>query len=108
MPTLDWNEKDFELNLLDQRVLPREVQYIACQDYTAVADAIRTMVCSRRPGDWCLPRLMAWRWQQVKSHKQQPVIAPKRTKRSRGCPDGQLDPPLSIWHGRFSGCKKLG
>ena len=49
MPTLDWNKKDFELNLLDQRILPREVQYIACQDYTAVAEAIRTMVVRGAP-----------------------------------------------------------
>jgi len=49
MPTLDWNEKNFELSLLDQRVLPREVRYIICQDYTAVAEAIQKMVVRGAP-----------------------------------------------------------
>ena len=49
MPTLEWNEKNFELKLLDQRVLPREVKYITCQDYTAVAEAIQRMVVRGAP-----------------------------------------------------------
>ena len=49
MPTLDWNAKNFELILLDQRALPGEVRYITCQDYTAVAEAIQKMVVRGAP-----------------------------------------------------------
>ena len=40
---------DSHLQLLDQRLLPREVSYIACHDADSVAEAIRSMVVRGAP-----------------------------------------------------------
>lgn len=49
MATLEWNNQKGNLRLLDQRFLPRKVQFITCEDYTAVAEAIQTMAVRGAP-----------------------------------------------------------
>lgn len=41
VPTIKWDGQ--KLHLLDQTKLPNEISVVVCEDYSAVADAIRTM-----------------------------------------------------------------
>ncbi len=39
VPTVEW--RDGHVRILDQSVLPGEVRFLECTDYTEVAEAIR-------------------------------------------------------------------
>lgn len=49
MRTLEWDEQTCELRLIDQRLLPGELTFVCCRDYTSVANAIREMVVRGAP-----------------------------------------------------------
>ncbi|HCD72064.1 MAG TPA: S-methyl-5-thioribose-1-phosphate isomerase, partial [Thermovirga lienii] len=47
--TLRWNDKTKQLEILDQRRLPREVSYLRCSTVEDVARAIETMAVRGAP-----------------------------------------------------------
>ncbi len=49
--TLRW--KDEALELIDQRILPRHIEYVRCQSASEVAIAITTMVVRGAPAIGC-------------------------------------------------------
>ncbi len=49
MRTLIWNDQKQVLEMIDQRILPREFKFLEYDNYTAVADAIQTMVVRGAP-----------------------------------------------------------
>jgi methylthioribose-1-phosphate isomerase len=49
MRTVDWDERNRKLLLIDQRLLPGELKIVAYDDYRQVAGAIKTMVVRGAP-----------------------------------------------------------
>jgi len=49
MRTLEWDENRHELRLIDQRLLPGQLEIVSCSDAMAVAMAIRQMVVRGAP-----------------------------------------------------------
>ncbi|MFU8827533.1 MAG: S-methyl-5-thioribose-1-phosphate isomerase [Brevefilum sp.] len=49
MRTITWNDEQNTVEMIDQRILPREFAILSYDDYQAVADAIRTMVIRGAP-----------------------------------------------------------
>jgi methylthioribose-1-phosphate isomerase len=49
MRTITWNDDQHTVEMIDQRILPREFVILSYDDYQAVAEAIRTMVIRGAP-----------------------------------------------------------
>jgi len=49
MRTITWNDDEGAIKMIDQRILPRRFEILSYQQYTDVADAIRTMVIRGAP-----------------------------------------------------------
>jgi methylthioribose-1-phosphate isomerase len=49
MKTLEWNQTNCELILLDQRILPDQIEFVTCSDHLAVAEAIKNMTVRGAP-----------------------------------------------------------
>jgi methylthioribose-1-phosphate isomerase len=49
MRTITWNDEKREIEMIDQRILPREFAILSYDDYAGVADAIRSMVIRGAP-----------------------------------------------------------
>ncbi len=49
MRTLEWDEKNQQLRLIDQRILPERLEVVACSDYQSVAQAIQNMTVRGAP-----------------------------------------------------------
>ena len=49
MRTIVWNDDQNTVEMIDQRILPREFKTLVYADYCDVADAIRTMVIRGAP-----------------------------------------------------------
>lgn len=49
MRTITWNDDQHTVEMIDQRILPREFVVLSYDDYQAVAEAIRTMVIRGAP-----------------------------------------------------------
>jgi methylthioribose-1-phosphate isomerase len=49
MRTITWNDEKQTIDMIDQRILPREFAILSYEDYAGVADAIRSMVIRGAP-----------------------------------------------------------
>ncbi len=49
MRTLEWNEQDQSLQMIDQRILPGQFELVTCRDYHQVAGAIQNMTVRGAP-----------------------------------------------------------
>jgi methylthioribose-1-phosphate isomerase len=49
MRTITWNDEKQTIEMIDQRILPREFEILSYDDYVGVADAIRSMVIRGAP-----------------------------------------------------------
>src|SRR3954447_5129106 len=89
------------LELLDQRLLPREVHYVACRDAHEVAVAIRDMIVRGAPAIGVSAAfgiaLAAQRGDDVHSAEAHMSMPPRPSF-------GSLVPRPSIWRGRSTGC----
>ena len=49
MRTLEWNDQDQSLQMIDQRILPGQFELVTCRDYHQVAEAIQNMTVRGAP-----------------------------------------------------------
>ena len=49
MRTLEWNDQDQSLRMIDQRILPGQFELVTCRDYYQVAEAIQNMTVRGAP-----------------------------------------------------------
>jgi methylthioribose-1-phosphate isomerase len=49
MRTLEWNDQDQSLQMIDQRILPGQFELVTCRDYHQVAESIQNMTVRGAP-----------------------------------------------------------